>query len=523
MSVTTAKSEAIRVAPQWVRPVTLFGVLTLLLLAVNYSTLMGLIKIWWETATYQHGFIVAPVVGWLIWRQREALGRVMPNGSLLALLPIAVFSAISLLGSLGGIAMLHHIGMVGSLMSFFPLAFGWSVTRALWFPILFLGFLIPAGDFLIAPLQLITADASVWLIQLTGVPVYREGLWIELPTGLWEVAEACAGLRFIIANLFVAALFAYLSYDKAWKWIVFGLLSILIPIGANCIRAYGIMMIAHFTNNAFAVGVDHLLYGWVFFSFVMLLMLWIGSKFADRKLEDPVINIAEQPKTRAASTALAGFAAIGLLAAPHAVAAATAPSAAPLPDQIAERLIPAGWTAMPIDTQAPDRWVPRFKSADRIETYSLTDGEHVVDLFVAAYTHQREGAEAVHWANRFDDDEIWIRSRLAGITLSPEQASLPANARLDELTYTERSAAGNRFATRIVASWTVIGDMITASGKQAKLAGIKSRLFGGPAQAGVIALSARYGPPEYRQHALQGIEKLREALPPLNDLVLTER
>jgi len=153
----------------------------------------------------------------------------------------------------------------------------------------------------------------------------------------------------------------------------------------------------------------------------------------------------------------------------------------------------------------------------------LTDGLHYVDLFIAGYTHQREGAEALHWANRFDDDIIWKRSRLAGITLSPDSASLPSSARLDELVYTERGDFGVRFATRLVASWAIIGDTITASGKAAKFAEIDTRLSGGSSQAGVIALSASYGPPEYRKNAIAAIEALRAALPSLAALLKAER
>ena len=82
----------------------------------------------------------------------------------------------------------------------------------------------------IAPLQEVTADVSVWMLKMTGIAVYREGLFIELPNGLFEVAEACAGVRFLIANIFVAAIFAYLSFDSATKSLAFMALAVLIPV-----------------------------------------------------------------------------------------------------------------------------------------------------------------------------------------------------------------------------------------------------------------------------------------------------
>ena len=49
------------------------------------------------------------------------------------------------------------------------------------------------------------------------------------------------------------------------------------PIVANWLRAYMIVMIGHLSNNKLAVGVDHIIYGWVFFGLVMLLLFWVGS------------------------------------------------------------------------------------------------------------------------------------------------------------------------------------------------------------------------------------------------------
>jgi EpsI family protein len=55
------------------------------------------------------------------------------------------------------------------------------------------------------------------------------------------------------------------------------LFSIIVPILANGLRAYMIVMIGHFSGMTLAVGVDHLIYGWLFFGLVMFFMFWIGS------------------------------------------------------------------------------------------------------------------------------------------------------------------------------------------------------------------------------------------------------
>ena len=343
--------------PYWRTHVLQFVLLFAVLCAVQFSALFSLIEIWYHTTTYNHGFLVLPASAYLVWRRRTEVADTIPENALSALLPLAGFCAIGLIGELSGVNIARHIGFVGALICLFPLCFGWRLVRRFWFPVLFLLFMVPAGDFLIAPLQELTADVSVWMIQLTGVPVYREGLMIELPSGLWEVAEACAGVRFLIANLFVAAIFAYLSYDKLWKWALFAVLAIVIPVGANCLRAYGIMMLAHVSDNALAVGVDHLVYGWVFFSIVMLAMLWIGGWFADRNLNDPVggeDTMPAQPSQGGLGIALAGALLIG---GGPSFAAISAPEPTVLPAEMIARFAPDDWT-LSAAQESDDRWQP---------------------------------------------------------------------------------------------------------------------------------------------------------------------
>ena len=133
------------------------------------------------------------------------------------------------------------------------------------------------GDGLNPVLMDFTADTLEALIRMTGIPVYREGTFLSLPSGNWSVVEACSGLRYLIASVTLGLIYAYLTYQSLWRRGLFDLASILVPIAANSLRAYGIVMIGHTSDMTLAVGVDHLIYGWVFFGLVMLLLFWVGS------------------------------------------------------------------------------------------------------------------------------------------------------------------------------------------------------------------------------------------------------
>ena len=148
---------------------------------------------------------------------------------------------------------------------------GREVAKAIMFPLGFLLLGVPMGEALIPPLMEWTADFTVAALQLSGIPVFREGLLFRDPSGNWSIVEGCSGVRYLIASFTVGVLFAYLSYRRAWKRLLFAAMSIIVPIIANGLRAYLIVMIAHLSNNQLAHGVDHFIYGWVFFGLVMLL------------------------------------------------------------------------------------------------------------------------------------------------------------------------------------------------------------------------------------------------------------
>ena len=156
-----------------------------------------------------------------------------------------------------------------------PLLLGWRAARVWWFPLAFLFLAVPVGDFMLPVLMSWTADFTVLALRWSGVPVYREGLQFVIPSGAWSVVEACSGIRYMIASVTVGCLFAYLSYSSLKKRLIFVGVAILVPLVANWLRAYMIVMIGHLSGNELATGVDHLIYGWVFFGVVILAMVLV--------------------------------------------------------------------------------------------------------------------------------------------------------------------------------------------------------------------------------------------------------
>ena len=137
----------------------------------------------------------------------------------------------------------------------------------------------------------LTAAFAVKGIELVGIPVYSDGLLITIPPGNFEVAEACAGLRFLIATIALGFLFSYLTYNSIWRRAAFLALSVVVPIVANGIRAWGIVFLGYQSDMTVAVGFDHIIYGWIFFAIVVALVLALSWRFFDRPLDGAPVGV----------------------------------------------------------------------------------------------------------------------------------------------------------------------------------------------------------------------------------------
>jgi exosortase A len=386
-------------------PVVLTIALVLLLFR---DTAVAMVSIWQRSETFAHAFLVPPIVLWLVWRRRAHLAALTPRAAPWTLVPIALACFVWLLAELAGVNAAAQFALVGLLVLSVPALFGWAVARELMFPLAFLFFAVPFGDFMVDPMMDWTADFTVAALRISGVPVYREGLQFVIPSGNWSVVEACSGVRYLIASFMVGTLFAYLNYNSLPRRIAFVAVSLLVPIVANWLRAYMIVMIGHLSNNRLAVGTDHLLYGWVFFGIVIMLMFMIGARFTEPELPAPAARPAARDASSARSWHTWGVAAatLAVLAATQALvwrldarANEAAPQAAPLPVTL-----PGGWALSQPDREA---WVPHYQGANA--------------TLVASY--RREGREIAVWLGHYRD-QGHDRKMVTSTNMLVEQNSL---------------------------------------------------------------------------------------------------
>lgn len=271
----------LKIPMHWHRPLLMLVLLQIFILFAYSRTALGMAAIWWRSDTYAHGMLVPLVSIGLIWWMRSGWIYLRPHPGRWAWLLMMVAGVCWLLGDIAAINVITQFALVGMLILAVPAVLGWEVASTWIFPLSFLLFSVPVGDFMLPQLMSWTATMTVFALRATGIPVYQEGLQFVIPSGTWSVVEACSGIRYLIAAITVGSLFAYINYHDWRKRLLFVGISAVVPLFANWIRAYLIVLLGHISGNSLATGVDHLIYGWVFFGLVMGVLFFVGMRWAD--------------------------------------------------------------------------------------------------------------------------------------------------------------------------------------------------------------------------------------------------
>jgi exosortase A len=473
------------------------------------DTALGLVDQWGQSETFAHGYVVPLITLWLIWRHRQAIAAFAPGFAPApsALVALAAVAVVWLVGDLAEVNPLRQFALVGLMVLTVPVMAGWRAARLLLFPLGFLFFAVPFGEFLLPWLMARTADFTVLALRATGIPVYREGLQFVIPSGTWSVVEACSGVRYLIASLMVGALFAYLNYRSPKRRALFMLVALVVPIVANWLRAYMIVMIGHLSSNKLAVGVDHLIYGWVFFGIVVGLMFLIGARWAEPPVaaDGPAAfgNAAKLPSRLGLWPAAA--AALALLLAPTLVLRAVDSAILQANPQLAEPEIANALS--PGDAALPT-WTPAFVNPSAVLERGYLSRGHPVGLYVGYYRGQGPGRKLVSSSNALakSNDPLWTVAELGSRRLSIGDHELTVKtARL------RRSVTSSDTTTLAVRQVYWIGGRFEADDARAKAWSAWSRLRGRGDDGAVVIFYASERSPGDADEALDAM--LREHMP----------
>jgi exosortase A len=435
-----------------------------LVLAVFWSTTASMVDIWWRVETFTHGFLVIPAVLGFVWMRRAELAAIPVRPFPWALIPLAGAGLLWLLGELSSSLAPAQLAMVAMVPGAIAAVFGWRWVRALAFPLAFLFFAVPFGEFMVPTLIDLTADFTVAAIEASGVPIYREANNFVIPSGRWSVVEACSGIRYLIASVMLGSLYAWIVYRSPLRRAAFIGAAIAVPLVANWLRAYGIVMLGHLSDNRIATGVDHLIYGWLFFGVLMFAMFWVGARWREEPAPADAGNgDASGPMAPMAAGRRPAIVHVLLVAAVIAVWPVAHASLLhgsdrnPLTDVT---VAPAnGWRA--VEPTMVDGWRPDVDGAAREQVLTFAKEGRQVTVYLALYRNQRQGSELVSSTNQlvYQDNERWMLVDRRSVVVSDAVGEHRANFGLIR----------GQGALVAAAGWYWLGSTRTVSNAAAKI------------------------------------------------------
>ena len=436
---------------------------------------------WWYSSTYNHILLIPAIVGWMIWQRRSAVRQLNPAPWRWGLLALAATVLLWVLGAFAGFDLLRQAGAVAMLPASALLLMGPRVFAALLFPFAYMGFLVPFGDELIPPLQTITAKLAVWLVHASAITATINGVFIDTPAGLFEVAEACSGVKFLIAMIALGVLIGNVCFVSWRRRLGFLALCIVVPILANGVRAWGTIFAAQYVGAKRAGGIDHLIYGWVFFALVITAVLAVSWRWFDRRIDDPVVDVAQLTGSKwldraeqARVSSLAALLGAALLVLGGIGWAEVADGlTASMPRQVFLPPVP-GWQRVAYQPQAA--WQPRAGGADHrlLGRYRDAAGNEV-DVFYALYSAQGEGREAGGFGQ--------------GALITGSDWSWTSTGVSAPFARSDRLMAGGR-VERLALTYYRTGALLTGSNARLKLANISDRLLLRPRPTAMLILSS---------------------------------
>lgn len=255
--------------------------------AFGHSAFRWMVGRWGDTVSYggvdySHGWLLPFVTGWLIWRRREELGavphRVCPWG----------------LWLIAGALLMNYVGLqvAQTRISLFSLVvllwalplylYGREVAGKLLFPVAYLIFCIPLTflDSLTFPLRMLAAKASAVVLNGLGIEAIRSGARIISTAGegfQFDVADACSGLRSLLAIAAITSVYAYLTQRSTWRrWVLF-LSAVPLAMAGNMVRIVTVALFALVFGQENATRLYHDYSGYLVFAVVVLLMVGLGK------------------------------------------------------------------------------------------------------------------------------------------------------------------------------------------------------------------------------------------------------
>lgn len=241
-----------------------------------------------QSADWGHVYLVPLISGYFIYRKRQAIAKVKTTIFWPGVLPLLVGVAAYYLWTLtriSGIHMFQGYALVLCVAGLTLLLTGPRMFAHLCLPVSYLAFGVTVGDRLMQmitfKLQLVASQGAALLLKMLGLTVDLAGNTMSVTSSTGEahalnVAEACSGMRMVVAFLALAVAVAFLSCPQWWQRVALVLLATPVAVLTNVIRVASLGM-ASMWAPGLAEGSAHELIGvlWLVPAFLLFMgIVW---------------------------------------------------------------------------------------------------------------------------------------------------------------------------------------------------------------------------------------------------------
>lgn len=283
MTTVPAHQDAVGSSAQTARFVV--APATIAIAAMTAAAFFGLFFRWFvkqgefsmaKLEDWGHAFFVPAIAGYLAWQRRRSLSSTTPRVFLPGILPVVLGIAVYLQYSYAPIPGTHMIQGFAIVLTIFGIALtllGPDTARYLVLPIAFLAFGVTISDKIMLtitwPLQLIASQGAFVVLgvigMLGGFQVDVDGNILTVIKRSGEefplnVAQACSGMRMVVAFVALGAAVALLSCRLWWQRIAVFLLAVPVALVMNIIRV-AVLGLLTLGNPDLAQGEAHTLIG----------------------------------------------------------------------------------------------------------------------------------------------------------------------------------------------------------------------------------------------------------------------
>jgi exosortase len=256
-------------------------------IALYSRTLVGLASEWMSSPDASYGVLLAGVAGVVAWQRRGRFaqvvdGRAAPIGGAALLLCGAVLYVVGMLGADVFLARLSSITVLAGTIWFLA---GPASLRVMAPPLTFLLIAIPLPTLILnavtLPLQFGASRIAEVALSVIGVPVFRDGNVLELPSTALEVADACSGLRSIVSLAAVGAVLAWAAAETSgWRRAAIVAATTPVAIVMNGLRIAATAIACETWGPQAASGGWHTFTGWVTFVASVFVLVQVQAALA---------------------------------------------------------------------------------------------------------------------------------------------------------------------------------------------------------------------------------------------------